>query len=81
MNGTDAEAGTRLDDTVEMDPSWLAPCGLSPEVLAADAATYARIQARSTAVTVESFTVAVACGRDEVIPYRLTVSGWRAAEK
>lgn len=46
-----------------------------PEDLAADAATFARIQAASVAVMVEAFAVAVVIDPDEPVPYYLTAKG------
>jgi hypothetical protein len=50
-----------------------------PEDLAADAATFARIQAASMAVMVEAFAVAVVIDPDEPVPYYLTAEGEAAA--
>ena len=50
-----------------------------PEDLAADASTFARIQAASMAVMVEAFAIAVVIGPDEPIPYYLTAKGEAAA--
>jgi hypothetical protein len=76
MDDTDIEAGTRLDDTVGMDLSWLArPRRLAPEILAADAATYARIQEACTVVALDAFIMHSAFGPDIPIQYRLTMAG------
>jgi hypothetical protein len=80
MESTGTEDGTRPDDTVEMDPGWLLPRGLPREILAADAAAYARIQAHSVSVMVEAFTVAVVCDPDLPIPYMFSLMGWTATE-
>jgi hypothetical protein len=53
---------------------------LSPEVMAADAATCARIQANSVAVLVEAFAIAVVIDPDEPVPYQLTALGLAASE-
>jgi hypothetical protein len=79
MDGTDTQAGTRLGDTVEMDLNWLAGGWLTPEVLAADARTYARIQAHCSAVLVEASAVAVVFDPDEPVPFWLTMAGGIAA--
>jgi hypothetical protein len=47
----------------------------TPEILAADAAAYARIQAANHAVMVEAFAVAVVIGPDEPAPYYPTELG------
>lgn len=46
-----------------------------PEDLAADAATFARIQAASMAVLVEAFAIAVVIDPGEPVPYYLTAKG------
>lgn len=51
------------------------PSRYTHESLAADAATYARIQAASMAAMVEAFAVAVVIDPDELAPYCLTELG------
>jgi hypothetical protein len=47
----------------------------TPEILAADAAAYARIQSANLAAAVEAFAIAVVIGSDEPAPYYLTELG------
>ncbi|HEV2936642.1 MAG TPA: hypothetical protein VGY96_26285 [Streptosporangiaceae bacterium] len=73
MPETDTEQGSRLDETADMTLPWLTGSPWqTADVLAADAAAYARIQAESMATMVEAFAVAVVIDPDEPIPYVLT---------
>jgi hypothetical protein len=73
MPETDTGAGAKLDDTADMTLPWLTGSPWrTADILAADAAAYARIQAESVATMAEAFAVAVVINPDEPIPYVLT---------